>query len=279
MPTVHQYLSCQGEGSANRSQPLGCLTEAFGWVASLWRPPGPLLPFPPSPTKWVKSTFGGRRGRRRELLERAVRQACGCQRAEGRLPNSCRVWASEWTTHLVCLYGAEKVFRRHRCWNHSLHCFVCCDNKAQIFADFCQITHTTECKLWPSGVSTLLDLQTWWFRLHTGPGWAGKRTVGAFEGFSVYVHVPWAGPVPDSKYDTVIWATVTVLLTQTLKRESLTSTESNSYAVHAKRRKRMWRTGSAPHHKDVIVCFDPTQIKWNESLHFGWRGKTLIQFH
>lgn len=48
----------EGEGSGNRGRPSGCLTEAFGWVATLplWRPPGPLLSFPPSQTKWVKST-------------------------------------------------------------------------------------------------------------------------------------------------------------------------------------------------------------------------------
>lgn len=46
----------EGEGSGNRGRPSGCLTEAFGWVVTLplWRPP--LLSFPPSQTKWVKST-------------------------------------------------------------------------------------------------------------------------------------------------------------------------------------------------------------------------------
>lgn len=71
------------------------------------------------------NTFRRRGRRRRGLLWGAARQACGCQRAEGRLPNSCRVWVNEWTSHSVCLYGWE----RHRCYNHSLHCFVCCGNE------------------------------------------------------------------------------------------------------------------------------------------------------
>lgn len=68
------------------------LRPLAGLCLSLWRPPGPLLSFPPFQTKLVKSTHlqgGGGQGCRGELLDRPVvvsgqRDACqtvaGCER-------------------------------------------------------------------------------------------------------------------------------------------------------------------------------------------------------
>lgn len=66
-------------------------------------------------TKWVKSTIlDGRRRRRRGLAGRFVRQASGCQRAEGRVPNICSVRASNKEPLSVSVWSREGVVALRR---------------------------------------------------------------------------------------------------------------------------------------------------------------------
>ncbi len=68
----------------------------FGWVVTLsLEGPWPTALFSSFPNEVGKvNTLGGRRWRRR-LQGTTVRQACGCQWAEGHLPNGCGVLAKD----------------------------------------------------------------------------------------------------------------------------------------------------------------------------------------
>ena len=191
------------------------LSLSLSLSLSLWRPSGPLLSFPPSQTKWVKSTDseggGGGGGCGRELWDRPVvvsGQGDGCQRA---------AWC-ERATHWVCLCGAERVL-----WQSGG--FVCSD-KMQIFAaHLCQITHTAGCKLWPSASVFFVGYKTY---RPSDPDLTlalVKDEEGDCWCVSMCMHMC-PGSVPVGKYDRVIWATVTVLLTQIRTQKSLTSISS-----------------------------------------------------
>lgn len=98
-------LSGEGSGGTEAGLQAASLRPLAGSAVSL-EAPWPTALFSSFPNEVGKvNKFGGRR--RRGLLGRCVRQACGCQRAGGRLPNSCRVWESEWTTHWVSVWSGE----------------------------------------------------------------------------------------------------------------------------------------------------------------------------
>lgn len=113
------------------------------------------------------------------------------------------------------------------------------------------------CKRWPSTSFYVLYRS---YRLEKGESGGLQACFTAL--WQVYLH-----PVLVSKYD-LIWATVGEGANMDSNTESLIGTEEFI------RWKRMWRTGSAPHHKDVIVCSDPTQTTGHGPLQCGRRAQT-----